>query len=465
MLDTFARTTRSWWQKRKGTRSRVPYKPGPTRAQKAPTARPIPAWGEAPCWFPPNVQGLKARHITSIPQISLVAFHAVFLQERTKLILIRPLAMMCLLRVDILNQRLQIGRPNRKRSIPSLPRERRQCRGFCLDPLRRRCLQLRNQLRNIRRSRQTDCHMHMVGNASHAITLTPGIPSNRSKIRIQLRTNRIIQNRTASLRTEDHMHHNERERQWHGHEYRPGLQPSPVTRNTSWGCAPCWYRVAPSALETWYRQTVLDTTKKRSGSAEHRSPEPETQKRAKSAPPCQPGATPQVPDQPNAQGLKARPIPAWGEGPCTPASNARGLKARPMRLIRVASMFFAGVLLISCSGCNRSLPIDTGKKQAVIHVETLGEYPTTIESFAVTPADKPTTPVFLIEGIDTFQAWNFSLNSGVNQTSSINTAHGQYRVISPSSEKTFVLQAGIPYRATVCFEHHSCRKGTFSFTE
>jgi hypothetical protein len=44
------------------------------------------------------------------------------------------------------------------------------------------------------------------------------------------------------------VHHNERERQWHRQEYRSGLQPSPVTRNTSWGCAPCWYRPAPSAL-------------------------------------------------------------------------------------------------------------------------------------------------------------------------------------------------------------------------
>ena len=270
MLDTFAQTIASRYTNRNGTSPYLPQRPNTNHIQEAPTARPIPAWGaapctttpdtrglkarpipawgEAPCWAISNARGLKARPIPLIPQIPLVALHTVLLQERTKLVLKRTLSMMRLLRVDVLNQRLQICRPNRKRSIPSLPRERRQCRRFCFDPLRRRCLQLRNQFCHIRRSRQTDCEMHMVCYASHAITLASGIANNRGKIRIQFHTDRIIQSRSASFRTEDHMHHNERERQWHRHEYRSGLQPSPVTRNTSWGCAPCWYRVAPLAL-------------------------------------------------------------------------------------------------------------------------------------------------------------------------------------------------------------------------
>jgi hypothetical protein len=465
MIDTFAQTIASRCHNRKGTRSRVPQASTPSRAQKAPTARPIPAWGEAPCWAAPEAQGLKARPIPSIPQILLVALHPVLLQECAELFLKISFAMMRLLCIDVLNQQFQIRRPDGKRAVPPLPRELRQLWRLGLDPLRRGSLQFRNQLRDVRRSRQSDRKMHMVGNAFNAITFAPGVTRNRGEISVKVGPHRIIENRTAFLRTEDYMHNNECERQWHRHEYRSGLQPSPVTHNTSWGCAPCWYKVAPSALETGYRQTVLDRTKNRAGSAAHPSPEPETQESAENAPLHQPGATAQVPGQPNARGLKARPIPAWGAAPCWAIPGARGLKARHIRLIRVASIIFACALLISCSGCNRSLRIDTSKQHAVIHVETLGEYPTTVESFALKPANQPNASVFSIEGTDTFQTWNFKLNSGVNQTSSIETSHGQYRVTSPMSDKTFVLQAGTPYRATVCFEHHSCRSGTFSFTE
>ncbi len=213
--------------------------PASTATEKAPTARPIPAWGEAPCWITPDTQGLKARPIASIPQVPLVAFHPILLQKRAKLILIRALTMVRLLRVDILDECLQIGWPDGKRSIPSLPRELSQSGRFCLEPLRRRSLQLCDQLRYIRRSRQTDCQMHMVRDTSDAVAFAASVTDDRSKVRIQFRTNRIVQSGSASLRTEDHMHHNERERQWHRHEYRSGLQPSPVTRNTTWGETPC----------------------------------------------------------------------------------------------------------------------------------------------------------------------------------------------------------------------------------
>ena len=48
---------------RKGTRSRVPQPAHPTTVLKAPTARPIPAWGVAPCTAAPQTRGLKTRAI------------------------------------------------------------------------------------------------------------------------------------------------------------------------------------------------------------------------------------------------------------------------------------------------------------------------------------------------------------------------------------------------------------------
>jgi len=215
---------------------------------RAPKARPIPAWGEAPCWATPDVRGLKARSINlSIPQILLVAFHSILLQECPKLILEIPFPMMCLLSIDVLNQGLQIRRPNGKRAITPLPCEVRQRRRLRLQPLRRCSLQLGNQLSDIRSSRQSNCKMNVVRNSIDAITLTSRVSRDCREIAVEIATHSITQHGRSSLRTEDYMHHNERERQWHRQQYRSGLQPSHVTPNTSWGYAPCWYSDAPSA--------------------------------------------------------------------------------------------------------------------------------------------------------------------------------------------------------------------------
>jgi hypothetical protein len=242
--------------------------PAPHRLDAVPTpvpgrhglkARPIPAWGEAPCKPTPKFRGLKARPITSsIPQKLLVALHPILLQEGAKLILKRTLLVMRLLPIDVLHQRLQIGRPNRKRPIPSLPGELRQRGRLRLQPLRRCCLQLRNQLRDSRGPRQSNRKMNMVRRSTNAIALAPRIARNRREIAMKIASYSIVKKRPAPLGTEDQMHHNKRERQWHGQVYRPGLQPSTLTRDLSWGCAPCWYSVAPSALGigSLYRTTT-----------------------------------------------------------------------------------------------------------------------------------------------------------------------------------------------------------------
>src|SRR4051812_17305559 len=93
----------------------------------APTAQSIPAWGKAPGMAELNRQGLKARPIAvSIPQVAFVAFHTIFLEKRTELILKRHLSMMRFLPVNVTNQRLQIRRPDRERTISSLPRKFRK---------------------------------------------------------------------------------------------------------------------------------------------------------------------------------------------------------------------------------------------------------------------------------------------------------------------------------------------------
>src|SRR5260370_9045294 len=110
---------------------------------KAPTARPIPAWSAAPCTGAYSAQGLKARPIhNSIPQIPFIKFHSIFLEKCAELILKRLLAVMHFLAIDVIDQGTQVCRPNRERSISSLPRKLGQIGRFSLKPLRPRTFEL-----------------------------------------------------------------------------------------------------------------------------------------------------------------------------------------------------------------------------------------------------------------------------------------------------------------------------------
>jgi hypothetical protein len=219
-------------------------------ARKAPTARPIPAWGKAPGTPSPHPRGLKARPIDfSIPHVPIIPLYPILLQQGPELILKRMLPVVSFLRLDVPNQRLQIHQPNRKHTITPLPRELRQRWRLRLQPSGRRPLHLLHQLCHTRRSRQSNRQMNVICDAANAITFASGIPHQRRQIQIKLRTHELIQNSCAILRAEDHMNQNKRERLGHRADYRSGLQPSRLYLNNSWGFAPCWYSVAPSALQ------------------------------------------------------------------------------------------------------------------------------------------------------------------------------------------------------------------------
>jgi hypothetical protein len=188
-------------------------------ALEAPTARPIPAWGEAPCTDRQKARGLKARPIpTSIPDVSFNELDTIIPQKRAKLIPKILLRMMNLLRINVRNQRVQIRRPNRKRPIFFLPFEPRQARRLRLQPFRR-TFQFPYQFRNGYRTRQPNSEMNMIGNASHPITFAFGVTSNGRKIRIKRGTQRSLNNRHTLLRTKDHMNQNVRERLCHRGDY------------------------------------------------------------------------------------------------------------------------------------------------------------------------------------------------------------------------------------------------------
>ena len=265
---------------------------------KAPTARCIPAWGEAPCSSMPRTKGLKARHISprgsdefmdrafsphlplvtfhgalphagmerafgasidSIPQIPFIALHPILLEEGLKFILKRLLPVMPLLVIDVSQQRIQIPRPNGKCAIPLLPRELRQTRRLRLQPFGRGGFELFHQLRHVRCAGQANGKMNVILHAADPVALAFGVAGNGGKIGIERGTHRSIKSRYAIFCAEDHVDQNKCERLRH--------------------------------------RRIID----RAGIID----------RAAKAP-------------------TARLIPARGEAPCTGVLNAIGLKARPI---------------------------------------------------------------------------------------------------------------------------------------
>jgi hypothetical protein len=240
--------------------------------REAPTARPIPAWGEAlgtiqlasksangapytslgrsPRYEHTKPRGLKARPIAiSIPQIPLVKLNPIFLKKCAKFIFKIHSSMVLRLPINVINQLIQIRRPNRKRPVPALPCEPSQRRRLSFQPFRRGCLKLLYQVRDIRLARQSNRKMDVVGNATNPITFAVGIADNCRQIGVKIRAHNVIDHRRAIFRTENHMDKQIRERLCHRDEYRSGLQPSLAIGPDTWGFTPCWHSGAPSALQ------------------------------------------------------------------------------------------------------------------------------------------------------------------------------------------------------------------------
>jgi hypothetical protein len=223
-------------------------KPG---SNYAPTAQPIPAWGNAPgIGAGLGIEGLKARSIdTSIPQIPLIKLHPVFPEESTQFILKRNFAMILFLILDVLDQSLQIRRANGERAVAPLPRKLRQFGRLCFQPFRRRRFQYLHQLRHIHRPGQTNGKMYVVSNSANAIAFAFRIADNRSHIRVEHRSHRLVENWLSIFRTENEVNQNKREGLRHRADYRAGFQLSRLLCATrTWGFTPGWYRTAPSAL-------------------------------------------------------------------------------------------------------------------------------------------------------------------------------------------------------------------------
>jgi len=144
-------------------------------------------------------------------------------------LVVRPLT------VDVPQQHPGISRAHGEQPISALPREIRYTLLF--HPRRRTRLQLRHDLRRRPRHRQPHRKVHMVFHSTHAKTLALQPPSRPRKVRMQLGSNLLTNQRHTAFRTEHNVHQIEAERLRHAQKRtspsltRPSHQGSPLTTN------------------------------------------------------------------------------------------------------------------------------------------------------------------------------------------------------------------------------------------
>jgi len=109
------------------------------------------------------------------------------------------------------------------------------------------------------------------------------------------------------------------------------------------------------------------------------------------------------------------------------------------------------VMLFAIVGCFKrpAVKVESSGSSVIIHVETLGEYPTTIRHIRIKDTSSEKVVFELLTESGTPQIYSFRLSPGGNSTHVIDPEHGSYRVAEPSGKDTFVLQRGVPYRLTI----------------
>lgn len=116
--------------------------------------------------------------------------------------------------------------------------------------------------------------------------------------------------------------------------------------------------------------------------------------------------------------------------------------------MKVALVFLA-CFLIGCERFNQ-VELECRDREVMIHLETLGEYPTQIHRLRLsrTGEEDPIWEVVREEGNP--HLWNVVLQVGSNPAQLEGVASGgSYRVIAPLTEPSFELEGGVPHELVV----------------
>jgi len=122
----------------------------------------------------------------------------------------------------------------------------------------------------------------------------------------------------------------------------------------------------------------------------------------------------------------------------------------PMK--RILLLVCALVAFVAVVGCFKrpAVKLENSGSSVIVHVETLGEYPTTVRHIRLKEASSGKVIFELLTESGTPQIYSFRLSVGDNPTIHVaDPEHGFYRVAEPSGKNTFALQTGVRYRLTV----------------
>ena len=123
-----------------------------------------------------------------------------------------------------------------------------------------------------------------------------------------------------------------------------------------------------------------------------------------------------------------------------------------MKASQIAILMSVMVALVAMTGCFKRPAIRlerAGGASVVVHVETLGEYPTTIRHVEIKEISSGKVVFDLLADSGSPQIYNFRLIAGENPTRVADPEHGSYRVDEPKGKATFTLQKGARYRLTI----------------
>jgi len=93
--------------------------------------------------------------------------------------------------------------------------------------------------------------------------------------------------------------------------------------------------------------------------------------------------------------------------------------------------------------------LETSECSIVIHVETLGEYPTTVRHIQLKSVASGDVLFEVIRGSGAPQIHSFRLSIGKNQVNIADPQAGTYRVLRPAVSDSFDLRQGEKYKLTV----------------
>ena len=160
----------------------------------------------------------------------------ILLEKNAHLVLKTPSAMVFLLRVDISKQHAEIGRPNRKQTIPTLPCELPNI--LRLHPCGGRRFDLGHNLRSVLGRRKSHRKMDVIGNSVCPEALAAKVSCDAGKIGMKLGCAVIGDQGLPVFGAEDNVNEVEAQGLWHCADYMSGLQPSGLFPNRSLGLRP-----------------------------------------------------------------------------------------------------------------------------------------------------------------------------------------------------------------------------------